>query len=336
MSKVVISGYYGFKNFGDEAILTVLVNHLKKINCDITILSSNPFYTINKHKVNSVRSFDILKVIDTLKMSDCLISGGGSLLQDATSLKSLLYYSFIIFLALILKKKVIIFAQGIGPLNSFVSKAIVLNLLQFCTLVTVRDENSKKLIDENHINSLLVPDPIFTLPIKDIDKTKTVGIQLREFSTVTDDFLNELALNVINNYSDQNIELISLHDTIDVPVLEKFKSILEEKCDNINVDIIKNLSETEIASKLATLDTLIAMRFHAVLIALKTGVKTLAINYDIKVQKLAEDFDIPSVNLSDFGDYQSQFEKLKNEETSKNIEISSSKVFDWTEVDKII
>ncbi|MCI1273769.1 MAG: polysaccharide pyruvyl transferase CsaB [Clostridiaceae bacterium] len=336
MSKVVISGYYGFKNFGDEAILTVLVNHLKQLNCDITIFSSNPFYTINKHKVNSVRSFDILKVIDTLKKSDCLISGGGSLLQDATSVKSLLYYSFIIFLALIFKKKVIIFAQGIGPLNSFFSKAIVLNLLQFCTLVTVRDENSKKLMDESHINSMQVPDPIFSLQIKNFEKTKTVGIQLREFQTVTDEFLNELANFVINSYAERNIELISLHDTIDVPVLEKFKSILENKCKNINVDIIKNLSETEIAAQLATLDTLIAMRFHAVLIALKTGVKTLAINYDIKVQKLAEDFGIPSISLSDFTNYQSQFDKLKNEETSNNIEISSSKVFDWTEVDKII
>ena len=46
MIKVAISGYYGFKNFGDEAILSVLVNHLKTFeNADITVFSSDIEYT---------------------------------------------------------------------------------------------------------------------------------------------------------------------------------------------------------------------------------------------------------------------------------------------------
>ena len=104
--KVVISGYYGCDNFGDETILKVLVDKLKEENADITVLSLNPEKTKALHKVKTVKSFDLLRVITTIMKSDVLISGGGSLLQDATSLKSLLYYLFVISVAEFFHKKV--------------------------------------------------------------------------------------------------------------------------------------------------------------------------------------------------------------------------------------
>ena len=99
MVKVAISGYYGFKNFGDEAILSVLVNHLKEHeNIDITVFSSDKEYTSKTYSVNSVKRFDLKNVIKTIRETDVLISGGGSLLQDVTSFKSLVYYSLFIAL----------------------------------------------------------------------------------------------------------------------------------------------------------------------------------------------------------------------------------------------
>ena len=99
--KVVISGYYGFKNFGDEAILSVLLDFLKKNDSDIVVFSSNPEWTILNYSVNSVYSFDYKAIFKNIKNSDILISGGGSLLQDVTSLKSLVYYCLIIFLGVV-------------------------------------------------------------------------------------------------------------------------------------------------------------------------------------------------------------------------------------------
>ena len=131
MVKVAISGYYGFKNFGDEAILDVLVKHLKSLECnDITVFSSDIDYTAEKYNVNAVKRFNIKNVLKAIKSCDVLISGGGSLLQDVTSLKSLIYYASIIALGLLFNKKVIIFAQGIGPLKSCTAKIIVKNLLK--------------------------------------------------------------------------------------------------------------------------------------------------------------------------------------------------------------
>ena len=64
--KVVISGYYGADNFGDEAILETLVQHLKNNNAEITVLSTNPDKTSKIHAVNSVKSFDINKDSDKI------------------------------------------------------------------------------------------------------------------------------------------------------------------------------------------------------------------------------------------------------------------------------
>ena len=136
MSKrVVLSGYYGFKNFGDEEILSVLINKLQELKQMITVISSDPQYTKKQYKhIRSVYTFDIKNIIFLIAKSDILISGGGSLLQDTTSIKSLLYYLFIIFIALLFGKKVIIFAQGIGPittpLGKFLTKILLKNALR--------------------------------------------------------------------------------------------------------------------------------------------------------------------------------------------------------------
>ena len=91
---IAISGYYGFENFGDEAILSVLAKELKSRGHNVTVFSKNPRFTSAKLGVNSVYTFSLKSIINTLKNCDVLISGGGSLLQDATSLKSLFYYLF--------------------------------------------------------------------------------------------------------------------------------------------------------------------------------------------------------------------------------------------------
>ena len=138
MTKYVVSGYIGFDNFGDEAIAGVLTNYLKK-NCaeKITLISSNPEKTSKLYNVNSVGLLDFIKPIIE---SDVLISGGGSLLQDITSLKSLLYYLAIILFAKAMGKKVIIFAQGFTPFRTKIGK-----------FLTAFDRNKDGKIDEDEV-----------------------------------------------------------------------------------------------------------------------------------------------------------------------------------------
>ena len=175
MSKrFVLSGYFGFKNFGDEAILSVLIKKLKLDKHRITVISSDPKYTMKQYKhIRSVYTFKIPDIIGAISKSDVVISGGGSLLQDATSLKSLIYYLFIIFVGLVLRKTVIIFAQGIGPINSFIGIVLTKNLLKHCNYVSVRDEKSLELLKNWGIKADLLCDPIFSIETNKIIKSNT-------------------------------------------------------------------------------------------------------------------------------------------------------------------
>lgn len=333
MAKISISGYYGFKNFGDEAILDVLVQHLKSIGCDdITVFSSDVEYTAGKLNVNAVRRFDVVKVIKTISNSDILISGGGSLLQDVTSLNSLIYYSAVIALGLLLNKKVIIFAQGIGPLNSKIAKLIVKNLLKYCTCVTVRDENSFNLLKDFGINSDLVCDPIYSLEVKDRICDGSVGVQLREFKTMNYNLLQKLALLIVNKFSDRKIKIFSLQKSQDYELSKKFELILKSFNPEINVEII----EDDIINQISTLEYLFAMRFHAILVALKYGVKTCAINYDIKVEKIANDACIPLISMDAHENFEKIFEKIQLLNSDNLKQFALDKTFNWVNLDNLI
>ena len=319
--KYCISGYYGFDNFGDETILKVLVENLKKIDSEITVFSSNPIKTSEKLNVNSVKSFDLKGIINVLKNSNCLISGGGSLLQDVTSKKSLIYYLGVIFLAQLFKKKTIIFAQGIGPINDKFLQKITKFLLKKCDYISVRDKKSLELLNSWNINANLCSDPVWNISLSQIEKSEKVGIQLRSFHSLTDDFLYNLAQNVNKKYSDKEILVLSLQNQLDMEFCNKFNDILKEINPSIKSKVVENTSNDEVINTISSLNTLIAMRYHACLIAIKSQVKLLPINYDIKVENLAKMFDLNSLSLSNFEQNNKIFEEFSKSEIVYNEEI---------------
>lgn len=333
MVKVAISGYYGFKNFGDEAILSVLINHLKALkNVDITVFSSDTNYTSKTYSVNAVKRFDLKNVIKTIQNSDVLISGGGSLLQDVTSLKSVIYYSLIIALGLLFNKKVIIFAQGIGPLNKKLSQFIVRNLLKNCSLVTVRDEKSLALLKDWNIDAELVCDPIYSLDVVQEFRENTIGVQLREFKTMNYNLLHKLALFIANKFSDKKVEIFSLQESQDLELCKKFEQILK----TLNPEVSTEIVTDDIVNKISKLSYLIAMRFHAILVALKCGIKTCAINYDVKVEKLANEAAIPLISMEAHENLEDVYNQLENINSDNLLKFSKTKVFDWSMFDELL
>ena len=97
MTRVVISGYYGFANAGDEAMLAAIVGSLKDIIPDvsITVITGNCRMTRENHNVQAVHRLNFFAIAAAIRRCDILISGGGSLLQDVTSARSLYYYLWI-------------------------------------------------------------------------------------------------------------------------------------------------------------------------------------------------------------------------------------------------
>lgn len=333
--RFVLSGYFGFKNFGDEAILSVIVQKLQQYNHRITVISSNPKYTLGKFKnIRSIYTFKIFDIIGAIIKTDFLISGGGSLLQDTTSLKSLIYYLLIIFLGLIFGKKVIIFAQGIGPITNPFGIFLTKNLLKHCKYVSVRDLKSYELLKQWGIESELLCDPIFSTKIPEVEKTDTVAIQLRDFHTMNEDFIDRLAQQVATEFSDKNIEIYSFQDKIDLEICRKFEKALNMLNSDIKTKIYSELTDEEIISGISKCKYLIAMRFHAIIIGLLANIKTLAINYDIKVEKIASEFNLPIVGLQN--DFKNQFKEIKELDLTEMQARVNLKNFNWEGFEKAI
>lgn len=277
--KVVISGYYGHGNFGDEAILEVIKKDFE--GSEIIVLSKIPNFK-------------------AIYECDLFISGGGSLLQDVTSLKSLLYYLGLLYLAIILKKKTMLYSQGIGPINSVLGEKLTSFVLKKADQVYVRDQESADFIKELGVDSVVTSDPVWALdytPSK-IEKTGiNVGIQLRKWKALSKKKLEILADVINSTFKDQDvvINLISLQDKSDPEVLNNFKEML----DSAQVKIISGLSIEQTIDYLAGMDCLIAMRYHACLISAKYGVPFLSITYDPKVKNLAKELNAPYVTVKD-------------------------------------
>lgn len=334
--KVVLSGYFGFDNFGDEAILYVLLDKLKSLGHSVIVLSSNPEKTTKIYNTASVKNFDIINLIKTIVGSDILFSGGGSLLQDVTSFKSLFYYSMVIFLALCFHKKVVIFAQGIGPLNKSLSKFIVKNLLKHASYISVRDENSLELLKSWNINAELVNDPVFSLPVPSRSLSGKVGIQLRDFSTMNYFLLKKLAKYIVKEFSDKKIEIFVFQKSLDEAVCTTFKKILKSLKPDSETEIISNLNRKDMIDRISDLEYMIAMRFHALIIALKAGVKSMGINYDIKVEKLAQEASIPLISMDGSDDYEKAFSSLKSLNSEELLSFSTKKEFNWDKIEQLL
>lgn len=284
MTKYVISGYIGFDNFGDEAIARVLTSSLKnRGESEITVISSNPEKTAQLYGVKSVKMLDFIKPI---LECDCLISGGGSLLQDVTSLKSLLYYLAVIMTALASGKRVEIFAQGFTPFRTKIGEFLTKFVLKRCDKISVRDFKSQELLRRMGIESTLVSDPVFSIETPKCQKNG-IGIQLRSFEGLSKEFCKVLVKKVREKFPNKEIKLISLQDSLDLPVLEGLEG-----------EILSGMTVDEAIKEISGLEYLIAMRFHACLIGAKAGVKVLGLNYDIKVETLANDIGFPIINLN--------------------------------------
>jgi polysaccharide pyruvyl transferase CsaB len=144
---VVLSGYFGFGNFGDEVILSVLKDFFSSINLNVISLLKNP-----EHK-NEVGRYNIFEIIKTIKHADIVVNGGGGLLQDKTSIRSLIYYLGILFISEKLRKCTACFAQGIGPIKRRIGSLILRLILNKVNLITVRDEYSYHVLEESGVNN---------------------------------------------------------------------------------------------------------------------------------------------------------------------------------------
>ncbi|UQZ33866.1 polysaccharide pyruvyl transferase CsaB [Paenibacillus sp. PK3_47] len=306
--KIIISGYYGFRNSGDEAVLQSILIALQKqsqaagITIEPVVLSIDPEWTTATYGVKAVHRMKLGEVRRAIAESTGLISGGGSLLQDVTGSKTIPYYLGIIKLAQWMGKPTFIYAQGIGPVNRKLFHPMIKSVFRKCTFVSVRDEQSRQLLQHMGLRGeqiMVVPDPVMglTLP-EDTDgkgpgavtgenRMKMVGISVRyweesrrELDAIADGLLRACAQQPLH------LRFLPFHHPLDNEasryVMQKLEKGAEEQGGAVSI-CEDALHPLQMLREVGGCDALIGMRLHSLIYAAGRRVPLMGVSYDPKI-----------------------------------------------------
>ncbi len=292
--KVVLCGYYGFGNGGDEALLAVLLQFLPE---DVTpiVLSANVERTETLHQVKAIDRRKWGLVLQTIRAADGFVWGGGSLMQDATSFASPIYYGGLMLWAQLSGSKTVAWAQGIGPLIRPWTRWFTAWLMGRCTQVTVRDGQSATWLRTRHIPYHQAPDPVWALtetPVPGYEHlpANRVAVSLRPHSSLTQAGLLLLteALVEFQKATGVFIVLLPFQKSKDLPIATLLQANLPKVSQIIFLE-----NPRELKAMFASVQMTIGMRLHALIMAAAAGSKCFALSYDPKVQVLAAEFQFP-------------------------------------------
>ena len=304
--RIVISGYYGFDNTGDEAVLYAIIRAIKQ-ECqghqiEITVLSNQPEKTRELYKVKAINRWDMRQVYKSVRQCDILISGGGSLLQDVTSNKTVPYYLLIIKMAQWHKKEVIFYSQGYGPVNKGYNKYLVKQVLNKINYIFVRDYNSKKSLLDIGVTKaqiIVAADPVIGMDTNEKSRLKMekyissystdkkrVGIYLRSWKNDSEIIEKMNLLCKILEKENLDIFFIPMQEPDDHKFLDRIK--LPNKSTykvNDNLDIHETFALT------GQMDVVVGMRLHALIMATAQEIATVGLAYDPKVNDFMKTID---------------------------------------------
>ncbi len=300
----LILGYYGFENSGDEALLSAIINDLKEERPDVrlAVLSKNPEMTEKEHGVDAFNRYDYFKLKKVMKNSKLLISGGGSLLQDVTSSRSIRYYLWVISLAKSCGIKAMVYANGIGPIIRGKSRKLCKRVLQKTDLITLRDPKSQNELEALGVDIekvFLTADPALNLKaaskedalsaLKEegvMQDKKIVAICVRSWEKAGADFADKLAESI--SAFCKNNDLYPVFVPMKQPEDAEFSKKIAEKMTIEALVLTKAYSYDMIMGIIKSSEIVLGMRLHSLVYSASCGVPTLALSYDPKVDGFAE------------------------------------------------
>ena len=163
--RALICGYYGEHNLGDDALLEVLLDQLPP-GCRPLVTAHDQALVLERFGVETTDRRRLKDVLAALGRCEALVLGGGSLLQDATSFRSLLYYGALMLAARTRGKAVLLWGQGLGPLRRRRSRLLVRGLLPLATAISWRDPASAAQARAWGAADRVGSDPVWALPVR--------------------------------------------------------------------------------------------------------------------------------------------------------------------------
>jgi len=150
--RILLAGYFGCGNLGDDAILVGLKDALANDDVDLATLSANPAESYSLYGIRAIPRKDFKRIDEELKECQALVFPGGSIFQDVTSSRSAAYYASLVQRAKRAGKKVVFLGQGVGPLNSFLGRRFAASSFKAADAIVVRDPGSASLLRSLGVN----------------------------------------------------------------------------------------------------------------------------------------------------------------------------------------
>lgn len=315
---VLISGFYGFSNSGDDAILEAMVKSFREKDpaVRITALSKNPKRTQSLFGIEAISRTNLFEIRKALRNTKLFISGGGSLIQDATSTRSILYYLTIIRMAVRSKAHTMLYANGIGPVRRSFNRRLVKRVLDKVEVITLREETSREDLARMGVTkpkTFVTADPALRLEPAASDKVKAlfgeIGIDpekplailsVRQWRDLTSEGIAALAKTADTLKKDRGMQILwmPLHLEQDLELAKKMSSLMTEE----STVLEKVLPAEDTLGIISRADLLIGMRLHALIYSASVSVPTIGLVYDPKVEAFLDYMEIPNkIAVSDLG-----------------------------------
>ncbi|HOV51177.1 MAG TPA: polysaccharide pyruvyl transferase family protein [Candidatus Cryosericum sp.] len=304
MKRLLVIGYYGFGNFGDELILSGVQAELASLPCAATFAVHNPrqYAPLLCPRHNLVDRGDAKAMNDAVTRCDAVMLGGGGLVQDTSSWRSSLYYLGIMRWAALRKRTTIAYAQGIGPLTRAWTRRLVHRAFEPMACVDVRDEASRLLLAECGIDPARVTvscDVGLTYLINEYVARPALPARERHIAAClnprfgwttqqTARFLDLLAAP-----SGATIDLVVLFPGSDFDYTHAVQQYLGARSTLVQAPTAALLADRCAASRMT-----VAGRYHMAAAAVAARARTVALAYDPKLVQLGASCGFPSISAS--------------------------------------
>lgn len=301
---ILICGAYGANNMGDESMLKAVILEMRAIQpqAHICVVTRAPEETKALYGVDAIFTFDFAALHREMKKADVYINGGGSLIQNITSRRSLRYYLYTIKLAKKCGCTVLMYGCGIGPLNHGYDRRLTAKILNSCVdAITLRDPESSVLLKEIGVTEpevVLAADPVLSLSAGDATEAdafmEEAGMEkdgnyicfaLRPWQGM--EGKQETILKVLRTvYNELGLTpvFMPMNYSLDLDIAEKTAKNAGVPC-----IVLPEIKSAELAiSLMARMKLAVSMRLHAALFAASAGIPGIALSYDPKVSSFME------------------------------------------------
>lgn len=298
MSKsVVLSGYYGFHNAGDDAILAAILEALKEECPRVApvVLSNDPDHTRIHYGVRAVNRWQPSDVINALTRADLLVSGGGSLLQDVTSRHGMLYYLGVLSLAQRLKVPTMVYAQGVGPIRYASNQRATAKVFNHTKVLTVRDRASKDFLESIGVTRPIIQtaDPVLGLVSQQVSQSQGESVlkaagwkgDRPTFLVCLRPWKEEDRVRIFARAFDQvvaagyEVAFLAMQPSQDGPLAMAIQGHMEEE----SVVLADAYDAQTLMGIFMCADMVVGMRLHALIFGAASCKPLLALSYDVKV-----------------------------------------------------